>query len=665
MDFKKWQNCLRIQIAPDKDQDLKLNQLVNHCKKHGFTDVMAMLNAEELCNGHITIEETKPWVELFKKERKLLLENGITFSVNGWIEAGHADRGWKLKEGQNYHTLVDFEGRKSVFTACFLDENFRKDYLEYVYYLVSELKPDIFWIEDDFRYHNHAPLRFPACFCELHMAEYNKRLNTSYTREQFVEKVMAKGKLTPERKVYLDVARDSLIDFAEEIGKTVKKANETTKVGLMSSQPGAHVMEGRDWDGLLSALSQGGVKINRIHLPYGEPSGTDWLYDMNRNGMAVRALTPKDAIVMPEYENGEPCVFDASPRFARFKLEASSVMSLKGMTYSIYGFTGNGVTEEFGYGDAIEETTPYLQGVEDLNFDFYSMDGVVIPIDPEAAYKKKIEKSFSDLNPKDYNIAANLSVMGICYEYSSEKSFKDKVVALMGRTLDCFTDLQLEQIFADNHVLVDGRAALELKERNLLRLIGASDAVLRPFDTGYQLYEATIGDIEMFGLPRYRGTCRWSAGDYVEITYDQQVKTLTKTYNEVGVERGSGMVEKDNKVLVIPYFYDEKNAGLTGAMRRELLVRFLDKAGKTSRCDRQAVSPYVYKENNRTVVMVLNSTVSTCPDVRLKLFETNFSRAWYVGRDGKLKPLSFRNENGYTIMEKSIEYLSSETFVLE
>lgn len=664
MEFKKWQNCLRVQIAPDKDQDVKIDKLVEHCKKYGFTDVMAMINAEELCVGHMTIAEAKNWVEMFKKERVKLIENGITFSINTWIEMGHNDRGWKLKNGQNYHTIVDYEGNESKFIACALDKNFRKDFLDYVYYLVSELTPDVYWVEDDYRYHNHPPIKFPCCFCDLHMAEYNKRLNANYTREEFASKVMEKGGLNKERKVFLDVERDSLTDFAREIGETVKKACKTTKVGLMSSQPGAHALEGRDWDKMFSALAQGSEKINRIHLAYGEPSGKEWLYEMNRNAMAVRAFTPKDAVVMPEYENGEPTAFGVSPRFMEFKLQSSAALSLKGMTYSIYGFTGNGVTDEFGYGDAVKNVTPYLQGVEDLGIDYYSLDGVIVPVDPMASYKREIRTSFWDLNPKDYTPAANLSIMGISYAYSTKKSFKDKVVALFGTVTFNFTDEELINLFKDNTVIVDGGAALELENRNLLYLIGAKKCEIHPFDTGYQLYEAVTDGEEIFGLKRFRASCRWSVGDYVKIDYDKPVKILTETYNETGEKRAPAMVEYGN-ALVIPYYASEKTTGLATAMRREMLANFLDRTGKIARTEKQAVSPYLYREKDRTVLMVINSTVDNFENIKVKLPKVCFKTAKYVAKDGELKPVEYKTDGDYVVFMKKFEYLSAETIVLE
>ncbi len=669
MDFKKWQNCLRIQIAPDGDQDVKIDKLVSHCVKYGFTDVIGMINAEELCVGHMTIEEAKPWVALFKKERDKLREHGITFSINTWLEMGHNDRGWTLRSGQeHYHTIVDFEGRKSNFIACILDENFRKDFCEYVTYLCSELQPEMYWIEDDFRFMNHPPIKFPCCFCDLHMKEYNRRLNANYTREELVKKINEKG-ISKERKVFLDVERESIISFADRIATAVKKGCDKTTVGLMSSGPSAHCQESRDWDKLLTAISRGNEKINRIHLPYGEPSGKEWLYEFNTNAMGVRTLSPKDTIIMPEYENGAPDIFGATPRYTKFKLESASALVLKGMTYSIYGFEGNGVSDEYGYGEAVKSATPYLQGVENLNLDFSTLDGVICPIDQDICYRKPIENnSITETSPiLDYRIAPYFSIMGIAFKYSTEKVFKNKVIALCGQNTYNFTDEQIIDLFKNNKVIVDAECARELEKRNLLYLIGAVKLESHPVDTGFQLYEASVTDDVIFGLKRFRATCRWSADEYTLITYDKPVDVLTKTFNEVGLERGAGMtVSKDKKVFVIPYNVARKNTGLTVVLRHYFITKFIDGNNSVIRTDTEGLSPYCYKESGRTVVMVTNTTVDNYAEINLFTADVKFSKVSFVGKDGIIKSVPFTvKDNGFTCIKKPIEYLSQETFIFE
>ena len=130
--------------------------------------------------------------------------------------------------------------------ACPLCESFRKYEVELIRYFVRELEPDTYWIEDDFRIHNHAPLSDIGCYCDLHMAKYNEKLGASYTRKEFVKKVFAKGKCNPERKAFLDVNRETMVELADVLARAVKEESPKTDVALMSSMPFQHAIEGRD-----------------------------------------------------------------------------------------------------------------------------------------------------------------------------------------------------------------------------------------------------------------------------------------------------------------------------------------------------------------------------------------------------------------------------------
>ena len=194
MEYRKFHNCLRLQITADEQSKERIEQLVTHCLKYGFDNVILMINVEEFNVGHITTEQAKEWVKVLKRAKEALKTNGITVSVNNWMDFGHADRGRTFQPDQKFLTMTDMNGTESKSVVCPLGENWQRYFSEYTKYLVRELKPDTFWIEDDFRLHNHVPLRGTGCFCEAHMKYYNEILHTNYTREEFVKKVFARGK---------------------------------------------------------------------------------------------------------------------------------------------------------------------------------------------------------------------------------------------------------------------------------------------------------------------------------------------------------------------------------------------------------------------------------------------------------------------------------------
>ena len=105
-------NCLRIGIVPGHFEEQRIENIVTFCKKYKFDNVMLFINNEEYNVGHMTKEEAVPWLAAIKRAKNALIDAGITVSLNPWMEIGHLDRGRKLKEGQDFVTQVDFNGRQ-------------------------------------------------------------------------------------------------------------------------------------------------------------------------------------------------------------------------------------------------------------------------------------------------------------------------------------------------------------------------------------------------------------------------------------------------------------------------------------------------------------------------------------------------------------------------
>ncbi len=665
MDYKKYHNCLRMQITLDDNQDDRIEAIAKHCAKYGFDNVMLMLNAEEFFDGHITFDQLREITELLKKAAKRLKKYGITSSINNWFEMGHVDRGRKLREGQNFTTLIDINGRESTVSACPLSEEWLKYFEEYINILVSSIDADTYWIEDDFRVHNHPPLSDIGCYCAEHMKYYNEKLGTNYDRKQFIEKAFAKGPLNKEREVFLDANRDIMIATADRLAKAVKAANPNTDVALMSSPPAIHCVEARDWNKLLSALGQGGKRINRIHLPYFEPSGKDALYYFNSVSMGVRAMHDDDVIIMPETECGSSCLYTRSARYLKYNLEFSTPLLLSGMTYSIYDFVANGVRESFGFGEVVRDLQPFMQAILDLDLKFSSGKGVIVPIDVRASYYKTIDKNgWRDLLPTEFNVGAYLNGIGIAYKYSREKNFVNQTIFLSGSSVDYFTNDQVKSLFAKNFVIIDGACALKLKDRNLLHLIYATDAIIRPVDSGFQSYEECNGDLLIDGIKNLRASCRTRAGDFVEIKYDCDVQAKTSVFNEK-MQRLAPSIVAGKNFLVFPYFLDDNRPSLYCELRPYFIGDFVKNCNNDFVVmDNLGVSPYLYEKDGKKVLFITNSNYDNYQDARFTV-GFDFKKVKLLNKQGKLKSLKFKREDNHVTINTPLEYLSTNVLIFE
>ncbi len=663
----KFIHSLRVQLLPDKHLEKRVSDVIEHCKKYGFNDVTLMINAEDFNFGHISIEKARPWVEKLKWAKAEINKNGIGVSINNWIEIGHLDRGRKLGKGQNFTTMVDKNGLKSALVACPMCKEWQKYFLEYAAFLVKETEPDYFWIEDDFRYHNHAPLEWGGCFCDLHIKEFNRRLGKSYTRDEFVSLAFKEGAPTAERRVWLDTSKESIISLGEKIARVVHEACEKTKVALMSSTSTMHCMEGRDWGALLSAISRGNDKLNRIHLPfYLETTGKEYVYAFNKNSMAVRHFSGDDTLIWPEAENGNFTFYRKSPRAFRFQLEASMPLCLDGMTYSLYGFAGNGAVEA-GYANEAKRLGAYFSAVKRLGIKFSSLDGVCVPIFETACYHNNSAGTLQSLSPKSFETGAYLASLGIAYFYTSKKEIAGKTVALFGDVATNFTDAELKALFENNFIILDAACTEILKQRNLLSLINATDTKRVNASNDVYVYETHTEDIRPYGIEYYRASVRGAGEDSVlSVRYEKDVKIITKICDINDKQTANGLALGRGFLLMPYYLTDISTPPMYCAMRSEVIRQTVLKTSKTALLtDKQGIFPYLYKGEDKSYIMITNANLDDFENITLYLKGTKPKRISIVDYDGEVRELDFTYSENKLVINKALEHYTNLTLILE
>ena len=193
-------------------------------------DVAVFCNVEELNTGHMTEEEQETiWLRLLCDVQAALAPEGVQLSVNHWHSLMHADLGKTLPQSQPFRRMVDMDGREADLCVCPMCERWQT-YFAGLYARYASLSPHILWVEDDFRLHNHDPLRWGGCFCPAHMREYARRAGKpELTREEFVRvRRNSAGGLdlyhTQNSQVLTSCAwADGLVDIAA--GTTVKKGD--------------------------------------------------------------------------------------------------------------------------------------------------------------------------------------------------------------------------------------------------------------------------------------------------------------------------------------------------------------------------------------------------------------------------------------------------------
>ena len=668
INYEEFTNCLRILIVPDEYQDERIEEIKNFCLKYSFKNVMLFLNNEDFFVGHITEEEAKPWLEVIKKAKKVFNDAGISVSLNYWISMGHQNRGRTLKKGQDFRLMKGIDGAENTVVVCPLDEKWRKYFSDLVKYLIKETEPCVYWIEDDFRLHNHDIERigFFGCFCDEHIKKFNQILGKNYTREQYKE-FLYSAKPNPVRDMWMDFSRKTMNDLSKFIGDTVRSCGGCTEIGLMSSGFYSHVAENRDWKTVAANFTVT-KPIHRLTLSaYKEISAKDYYYDFNASTMANRAMLPENALIYPELENGAYSTYVKDSRFLRFQCESALPLVLSGFTYNIFEFAGNGVNEGFGYGQTVREFTPYMNAVTRLKIRYGDLRGIIVPIFEDASKYLDDVKDFWSMLPMSSRGASYLSALGVSYKYCSSKSYNGETVLLFGEIVNCFTDEELKNLFENNFVIIEGSAAYRIYQRGLGYLFNAKSLKKTDENDGLISIEQAAKGVKVCGKEKYRVTAHgWTGGYAVLAEYTSGVKaysTLNDRYNKY-VSDGEAYSDKfavmpfETEKTIYPDSFNEVRKSFlhfiaTRQMKEGVIYGY------------SGVSPYLYKYGKGFVLILVNTTVSTLKEISFTLKGVKFAKLFEINRKGEKVEKRFKSSGDHIRIRERFEYLSTKTFIFE
>lgn len=673
---------LRIAIAPENNENERFEHLLEFCKLAYIDEVMFFINCEELNQGHLTIEETKPWMEVIAKGKALLDHIGVKTSINPWSTLLHTDRGRKLKNGQDFMLMTDPYGNKTNAVACPLCPNWQ-NYIKEMYSYYASLKPNVVWVEDDFRLHNHEPLVWGGCFCDLHMEEYSKLAiklgikteGDTLTREEFVKGIVKNGDVHPYRKVWLDVSRETMINIAKLLGEAVRKISPGTKVGLMSSSPSTHCAEGRDWNAIFKNLSGDSPPINRPHLPcYIEETPQSYLLGFSAVTRMTKAFLPESTLIYPELENFQNTRFAKSKAFTKYQIETSTLFGSHGITLNIFDMMGNGALLTEGYQYTLANTKYFVNCLTALGLNASKQQGIKIPICQESSYTLKTRKgdSMYELYPQETFWCQLLSAYGIANIYTRDIEHENSIIAVSGQYFRNLESKELVKLFINNYIIMEGSAAYTLWDMGFGYLAGIDNIICHEPDSGIQAYEEVCDGGIYSGLHNARMSNQIRTGPYLEIKYvcekTAHIITVAKTPN--GNIIGPGMVLYNNKVLILPYDVSGDIIGThLNTTKQEIIQTYVNKLGSVVKpamvLDAPYVSVYDYAVKDRRVLIVVNSSGDDLNEVKIKLADDIPLHAKILeinNSKSDAKNLVTVDENGVMIF-KNLKRLELRAFV--
>lgn len=213
-ELRREYSFLNIVFAPMDDESAKQTaaDILEYRRRTGCRMVLPSLSFHPSQKDPRV--KARSLIEAYKRLKKSLAGSDIELAVlvqsimGHWADPSAAECKWTRS--------VDINGKPWRF--CPLDPSFR----EYVNWFITELakeKPAFILTDDDMLCKGAA-----ECFCDLHLAEANRRLGLSMTAEQYRARVKAAKEGDRSQLKVKAVFDDLATEMTSELGRFIRKA---------------------------------------------------------------------------------------------------------------------------------------------------------------------------------------------------------------------------------------------------------------------------------------------------------------------------------------------------------------------------------------------------------------------------------------------------------
>lgn len=475
-------------VYPGEVTEQRAQELIEYCIQNRIEAVMLYVDLNP--NWYYmpdSLEHTDYYIPLIAKLGKQLREHGISYQLNYQNLFGSWDGGADLRSVCEWENFVDEEGLESWGCACSIGKKFREK-AGYKLTQWAKTAPDVIWIDDDIRFsHHRASVReFWAgeisaerldfgCFCDHHIALFNQKNGTNYTREQIKRGILEGSEL---RSLWLKFSGECVDEVASWISGTVHAVAPDAKVAIMTSNPDTHNTEGRRWGSFLKSIS-GGMRpmLRPTFGPYVEyhPKAFYNTYARCEQLKAdIAATYGTEVDFCPEIENTRFTRWAKSMAATGYQLAMGGFLGARGITLSVYDLDGCKLSEEPEIGQLLRERRPLLDRLANYDLWNYESEGMGLITVPDRIKDTRHPVSgFRGLCTARFWDEQLLNAGIPCKYITPDRFEKERSAVLDGYTAKLLTDQEL-QILLSKNLLLDAAAALEIQSRGFGRYLGVT-----------------------------------------------------------------------------------------------------------------------------------------------------------------------------------------------
>ena len=464
---KAWY-ALRRTIVPWK-VDESLSELADFCKSNHVDEVIIKVDTEEFTHGIPPIEWLDAYLPVLHRTKSELTRAGVVFSINPWVTLVHCDRGRDFRATYpniEIGTIVGHDGVECKACACPISPGWRRVTRE-LWNRYASTEPAVIWVEDDIRLLNHDPAKY-GCFCDLHMREFSKRVGHNVSREELVSAMFALGQPHPYRAAWMEMNRELANDTVAFLAKSVHEVSPQTSLGLMSSAPNAHSIEGRNWNEFTTALADGKQLYARPCMSNYSEGSLRGLYESEFFLKQTVHCLGSGVNVQTEVENCPFTGYSKSRAFTFAQMAVSFVFGSDGVTMNLFDHLGSPIDDiDPGMGVMLREKKQYLNALaERCQGGAVSGVGILHVADGAQHVHNRPGAGFMGIAPDFQGWTETLSSLGLAWTFGDSP-----VKAITGQAFRCLDDAAIRKMLSGG-VLIDLSAAACLEDLGYGDLIG-------------------------------------------------------------------------------------------------------------------------------------------------------------------------------------------------
>lgn len=598
--------------------------------------------------GRPAYEKVARLTESFRKFKTALKGSGVRPGIllqsilGHWIRVDDSEEPWEQS--------INLNGKTVRF--CPLDPRFRKYIFDTVAGFAKE-KPCFILGDDDIRTFFGA---VSECFCPLHTAEFNRRMGTNFTQDEYREAVKACKVGDPVFNCFEKLREETVVG----VGKLIRKAIDSVDRAIPSGScmPGEERRFNGDVSRAMAAQGQPPVMrmANGMYYEYEHPEWKDFL-SVTLFSQAQR-----------QFHSNIPCVLDETDSFPHNLYSLSATTFHTKLCLAIFnGLNGakiwcvNG--HKFGYPVSRKYTDILAE-----NKAFYPALSRAVAGTELAGVRSPAFYNFPDWHPSDARqffvnldddmFTGLIGYYGIPYRVDFRKD-AGGIYVLAGRDNAMrIPEEELLQLFRGK-LFVDGPAAIALTERGFEDMLG-----VRAEKKDFQFNEEWSSD----------GKQQYSISKHPDIPFltvlDPSAKVLTKYYfspypgalSRDEVAPGSVLFRnKTGGTVCMAGFHKRVRSGVSlGESRKDWMIMLFEQLLKKPldwvADEYQPVTMLQRTADNKTdLLFLLNQGIDTIHPLTIRCGQFP-TRVEQLLPDGTWEDLSFERNGNRIVLPVSLSY---------